>query len=84
MRTVCINYAWPLFIVFIAGLAAGTLLYVTFFEVLDRDKLGKSGMTGLLGWFLLATGFGLMAAFEAVGKFGENLNNSALMSMQFK
>ena len=61
----------PLF--FVSGLAAGTLLYVTFFEVLDRDKLGKSGMTGLLGWFLLVTGFGLMAAFEAVGKFGESL-----------
>ena len=47
MRTVCINYAWPLFIVFIAGLAAGTLLYVTFFEVLDRDKLGKSHSHGV-------------------------------------
>ena len=69
----------PLFI--FTGLAAGTLLYVTFFEVLDRDKLGKSGMTGLLGWFLLVTGFGLMAAFEAVGKSGESL---ALMSIQVK
>jgi len=56
-----------LVIAVLSGLAAGTLLYVTFFEVLDRDKLGKSGMTGLLGWFLLVTGFGLMAAFEAVG-----------------
>ena len=28
------------------GLAGGTLLYVTFFEVLDRERLKKYGMTG--------------------------------------
>jgi hypothetical protein len=31
------------------GLAGGTLLYITFFEVLSRDKLVKYGMTGILG-----------------------------------
>ena len=60
---------------------------MTFFEVLDRDKLGKSGMTGLLGWFLLVTGFGLMAAFEAVGKFGETCDlivHAGQMKFQLK
>ena len=28
------------------GLAAGTLLYITFFEVLAKDKLSKYGMSG--------------------------------------
>ena len=50
------------------GLAGGTLLYITFYEVLDREKLSKSGMTGLLGCFLLVLGFGAMAGLEAVGK----------------
>ena len=52
----------------IAGLAGGTLLYVTFFEVLEREKLEKVGMTGLLGAFLLIIGFSMMAGLEAVGK----------------
>jgi hypothetical protein len=50
------------------GLAGGTLLYVTFFEVLEREKLEKVGMTGLLGAFLLIIGFSMMAGLEAVGK----------------
>ena len=33
------------------GLAGGTLLYITFFEVLDRDKLSKLGLTSLYGCF---------------------------------
>jgi hypothetical protein len=51
-----------------SGLAGGTLLYVTFFEVLEREKLEKVGMTGLLGAFLLIIGFSMMAGLEAVGK----------------
>lgn len=50
------------------GIAGGTLLYVTFYEVLERDKLEKIGMTGLLGCFLIVLGFGLMAGLEAAGK----------------
>ena len=50
------------------GLAGGTLLYITFFEVLEREKLEKIGMTGLLGCFLIILGFGLMAGLEATGK----------------
>jgi len=48
-------------------LAGGTLLYITFFEVLEREKLEKIGMTGLMGWFLIILGFGLMAGLEAAG-----------------
>ena len=50
------------------GLAGGTLLYVTFFEVLEREKLEKVGMTGLVGAFLLIMGFSAMAGLEAFGK----------------
>lgn len=53
---------------FLQGLAAGTLLYVTFFEVLEREKLEKVGMTGLLGAALLIIGFSLMAGLEAAGR----------------
>lgn len=49
------------------GLAAGTLLYITFFEVLEREKLESVGMTGLLGTFLIIIGFALMAGLEAAG-----------------
>ncbi len=44
------------------------MLYVTFFEVLEREKLEKVGMTGLLGAALLIIGFSMMAGLEAVGK----------------
>merc|ERR1712141_752440 len=49
------------------GLAGGTLLYITFYEVLDKEKLAKAGMTGILGCFLLTCGFAFMAALEAAG-----------------
>ena len=49
------------------GLAAGTLLYITFFEVLARDKLLQYGMSGLLGALAVLLGFSLMAGLEAVG-----------------
>ena len=44
------------------GLAGGTLLYIAFYEVLDREKLSKAGMTGILGCVLLTCGFAFMAA----------------------
>ena len=50
------------------GLAGGTLLYITFYEVLDKEKLAKVGMTGLTGCLLIILGFGLMAGLEALGK----------------
>ena len=49
------------------GLAGGTLLYIAFYEVLDREKLSKAGMTGILGCVLLTCGFAFMAALEAAG-----------------
>lgn len=49
------------------GLAGGTLLYITFYEVLDKEKLSKLGMTGLSGCFLLILGFAIMAGLEAAG-----------------
>merc|ERR1711915_744953 len=49
------------------GLAAGTLLYITFFEVLARDKLTKYGMSGLVGAISVICGFALMAGLEVNG-----------------
>ena len=49
------------------GLAAGTLLYITFFEVLARDKLGRYGMSGLVGALAVMLGFSVMAGLEVVG-----------------
>ena len=49
------------------GLAAGTLLYITFFEVLARDKLGRYGMSGLVGALAVTLGFSLMAGLEVAG-----------------
>jgi len=55
------------------GLAGGTLLYITFYEVLDREKLAKAGMTGILGCFLLTCGFAFMAGMEAAGTYIVNI-----------
>ena len=51
------------------GLAGGTLLYITFFEVLDKEKLSKMGLGSLYGCFLLILGFGIMAGLEAAGNY---------------
>lgn len=50
------------------GMAGGTLLYITFFEVLEKEKLDKAGMSGLLGFCFLFLGFSLMAGISAIGK----------------
>ena len=52
---------------FLQALAGGTLLYIAFYEVLDREKLSKAKMTGLLGCLLITVGFFSMAGLEAVG-----------------
>ncbi|XP_068208699.1 zinc transporter ZIP1-like [Palaemon carinicauda] len=47
------------------AISAGTILYVTFCEVLERER-GKEG-NGHLKLFALALGFSVMAALESVG-----------------
>lgn len=49
------------------GLAAGTILYVTFFEVLDRERK-KDTAPGLLKLLFTMIGFFLMFSLEVVGK----------------
>merc|ERR1712223_2322770 len=49
------------------AIAGGTLLYIAFYEVLDREKLKKAKMTGLLGCLLITIGFYSMAGLEAIG-----------------
>jgi len=48
------------------GIAGGTLLYITFFEVLSREKLSKYGMSGLLGALVIMVGFTLMASLNGI------------------
>jgi zinc transporter 1/2/3 len=61
------------------GLAGGTLLYITFYEVLDREKLAKAGMTGILGCFLLTCGFAFMAGMEAAGTYSKQIHNTGIL-----
>lgn len=49
------------------GLAAGTILYVTFFEVLDRERK-KDTAPGLLKLLCTIIGFCLMVLLEIMGK----------------
>jgi len=49
------------------GMAGGTLLYITFFEVLSRDKLTRYGMSGLMGALTIMFGFTVMAALNGLG-----------------
>jgi len=49
------------------GVAGGTLLYITFFEVLSRDKLARYGMSGLMGALTIMLGFTVMAALNGMG-----------------
>jgi len=51
----------------VQGLAAGTLLYITFFEVLSREKLTRYRMTGIIGVLAIALGFTVMAVMEGTG-----------------
>lgn len=50
------------------GLAAGTILYVTFFEVLDRERK-KDTAPGLLKLLLTMIGFFFMVTLEIFGKY---------------
>ncbi|XP_069193909.1 zinc transporter ZIP3 isoform X1 [Procambarus clarkii] len=47
------------------GLAGGTILYVTFFEVLERER-GRGGGR-ILKFLFVLMGFGAMASLEAIG-----------------
>ena len=49
------------------GLAGGTLLYITFYEVLERDKLEHVGMTGIIGTLVILLGFSFMTGLTALG-----------------
>lgn len=50
------------------GLAAGTILYVTFFEVLDREKK-KDTAPGLLKLLCTLIGFFIMVVIELYGRY---------------
>jgi len=49
------------------GMAGGTLLYITFFEVLNREKLAKYSMSGMVGALIILLSFTCMAALNSLG-----------------
>lgn len=53
------------------GFAAGTLIYVAFFEVLERER-SKSSIK-LLQWATLLLGFLAMIGLEALGNYKRNV-----------
>lgn len=54
------------------GLAAGTILYVTFFEVLDRERK-KDTAPGLLKLLFTMIGFFFMVSLEFFGTYTNEL-----------
>lgn len=50
------------------GLAAGTILYVTFFEVLDRERK-KDTAPGLLKLLFTVVGFFFIVVLEIIGEY---------------
>lgn len=47
------------------GLACGTILYVAFFEILERER--SKSTVGLIQWTLLLTGFLAVMALQVFG-----------------
>lgn len=52
--------------VLLQGIAAGTLLYVTFFEILQREKANSK--SGILQLMAIIFGFGFMLCMQFLGK----------------
>ena len=53
--------------VILQGMAAGTLLYVVFFEVLQRER--ANNQSGILQLMAIVAGFGVMFALQFISKF---------------
>lgn len=53
--------------VILQGMAAGTLLYVVFFEVLSRERANEQ--SGILQLIAIALGFGVMLALQLASKY---------------
>ena len=65
---VWLNYLPTLNVTFqYAGLAAGTILYVVMFEVLQREK--EKEVTGIFQLIGIILGFCAMMVLELLGKF---------------
>lgn len=62
VNTMCKSVA----VVLLEGLSAGTILYITFFEVLKREK--ERRVHRLLRSFCIMAGFTLMALLQALGR----------------
>jgi zinc transporter 1/2/3 len=49
------------------GIAGGTILYITFFEVLDRERRKQNGC-GIMRLAFILVGFSVMVALQALGE----------------
>ena len=61
----CDNSHDSLSTLILTGLACGTILYVAFFEILERER--SKATVGLLQWGLLVLGFLLILGLEVAG-----------------
>jgi zinc transporter 1/2/3 len=59
--------AQDLVVAVLQGVAGGTILYVTFFEVLDRQKRKETGC-GIMRIVFILVGFSVMVALQALGE----------------
>lgn len=48
-----------LLLIILSAIATGTIIYIVFFEILQKDRSG-SNVNGLLLWFIMISGFVLM------------------------
>jgi zinc transporter 1/2/3 len=56
-----------LLVAVLQGIAGGTILYITFFEVLDREKRKDTGC-GIMRIVFILIGFSVMVALQALGE----------------
>jgi zinc transporter 1/2/3 len=57
-----------LLVAVLQGVAGGTILYITFFEVLDRQKRKETGC-GIMRIIFILVGFSVMVALQALGEW---------------
>lgn len=62
--------------VVLAGLATGTLVYVAFFEILERER--SKDNSRLLQWCLILIGFLAMLGLETLGR-NRGLHSNAIL-----
>lgn len=68
--------------VILQGMAAGTLLYVVFFEVLARERNNKH--SGVWQFCAILVGFAVMFSLQLLSELIENNNNKKKSLLSYK